>query len=120
MYSLDRAPEAYQMILEKSASYTGIVIQYDHNQAIERKKVLVNKRAEEQGAKVGVLPTVPFGVNTGQLDIKLDINMYPSTQAAVLHDVIDSLWRQNIPKFVVMNGHCARIDMGFQGTKRIR
>ncbi|MBX2821463.1 MAG: creatininase family protein [Rhodothermaceae bacterium] len=63
------------------------------------------KLAWEQGAKVGVLPTVPFGVNTGQLDIKLDINMYPSTQAAVLHDVIDSLWRQNIPKFVVMNGH---------------
>ena len=37
--------------------------------------------AWEQGARVGVLPTIPFGVNTGQLDIKLDINMNPSTQA---------------------------------------
>ena len=40
--------------------------------------------AWEMGAKVILLPTVPFGVNTGQLDIKLDINMNPSTQLAVL------------------------------------
>ena len=31
------------------------------------------------GAKVVVLPTIPFGVNTGQTDIYLDINMNPST-----------------------------------------
>ena len=63
------------------------------------------ERAWLEGAYVGVLPTIPFGVNTGQLDIKLDINMYPSTQAAVLHDVVDSLWRQDIAKLVVLNGH---------------
>ncbi len=63
------------------------------------------RMAWEQGARVGVLPTVPFGVNTGQLDIKLDINMYPSTQAAILHDVIDALVRQGIPKLLVLNGH---------------
>ena len=61
--------------------------------------------AWEQGAKVVVLPNVPFGVNTGQLDIRLDINMNPSTQAAVLHDVVDALARQGIPKLAVMNGH---------------
>ena len=61
--------------------------------------------AWEHGAKVGVLPTIPFGVNTGQLDIKLDINMNPSTQAAVLHDVVDALVRQGIPKLLVLNGH---------------
>jgi creatinine amidohydrolase len=58
-----------------------------------------------QGAKVIVLPTVPFGVNTGQLDIRLDINMNPSTQAAVLRDVVDALSRQGIPRLVVLNGH---------------
>ena len=42
------------------------------------------KRAWAQGARPIVLPTVPFGVNTGQLDVKLDINMNPSTQLAVL------------------------------------
>ena len=61
--------------------------------------------AWERGAKVIVLPTVPFGVNTGQLDIKLDLNMNPSTQLAVLRDVVDSLSRQGIPKLVVVNGH---------------
>ena len=61
--------------------------------------------AWEAGAKVVALPTVPFGVNTGQLDIKLDINMNPSTQLAVLNDVADSLVRQGIRKLVVLNGH---------------
>ncbi|GIV61133.1 creatininase family protein [Rhodocaloribacter litoris] len=63
------------------------------------------RRAWEAGARVVVLPTIPFGVNTGQLDIRLDINMNPSTQAAVLRDVVDALARQGIPKLVVMNGH---------------
>jgi len=63
------------------------------------------KIAWEAGAKVIVLPTIPFGVNTGQLDIKLDINMNPSTQAAVIEDVLVSLAHQNINKLVILNGH---------------
>ena len=58
-----------------------------------------------QGAKVVVLPTIPFGVNTGQLDITLDINLNPSTQLAILRDVVQVLARQGIPKLVVLNGH---------------
>ncbi len=61
--------------------------------------------AWEAGAHVVVLPTVPFGVNTGQLDIRLDINMNPSTQAAVLRDVVEALAHQGIPKLLVLNGH---------------
>lgn len=61
--------------------------------------------AWEQGAKVVVLPAIPFGVNTGQLDITLDINLNPSTQLAILHDVVQVLARQGIPKLVVLNGH---------------
>jgi len=61
--------------------------------------------AWEQRAHVIVLPTVPFGVNTGQLDIKLTINMNPSTQLAVLNDIAASLARQRIPKLLVLNGH---------------
>ncbi len=63
------------------------------------------RRAWERGVRVMVLPTVPFGVNTGQLDIPGCINMNPSTQAAVLHDVIDSLDRQGIHKLLILNGH---------------
>ncbi len=57
------------------------------------------------GAAVVALPAVPFGVNTGQLDIPLTINMNPSTQLAVLRDVVESLELQGIPKLVVLNGH---------------
>jgi len=61
--------------------------------------------ATGQGARVMVLPCVPYGVNTGQLDIPLCINMNPSTQTAVLADIIDSLDRQGIRKLVILNGH---------------
>ena len=63
--------------------------------------------AWERGARVVVLPTVPFGVNTGQLDIELCLNMNPSTQAALLADLVHALGRQGIGKLVVLNGHGA-------------
>ena len=63
------------------------------------------KLAYEQGAKVIVLPTIPFGVNTGQADVLLDINMNPSTQFIVLNDVIEVLNRQGIYKLVILNSH---------------
>lgn len=61
--------------------------------------------AWESGARVAVLPTVPFGVNTGQLDIPLTINMNPSTQAAVLGDVVTSLLGHGVRKLVILNSH---------------
>lgn len=61
--------------------------------------------AWEEGARVIVLPVIPFGVNTGQLDIKLCMNMKPSTQYAVLRDVADVLVRHGIHKLVILNGH---------------
>lgn len=57
------------------------------------------------GARVMVLPTVPFGVNTGQLDIEFCLNMNPSTQAALLGDLVSALEGQGIRKLVVLNGH---------------
>ena len=59
----------------------------------------------QHGVKTIVLPTVPFGVNTGQSDIKLDINIYPSTQLAILNDIVETLNRQGIRKLVVLNSH---------------
>ena len=61
--------------------------------------------AWEKGAKVIVLPAIPFGVNTGQFDVLLDMNMNPSTQLCVLRDVVDVLNRQGIFKLVVLNSH---------------
>ncbi len=63
------------------------------------------RKAWEAGARPVVLPTVPFGVNTQQLDIPLTINMSPSTQAVVLADVIESLGSGGVRKLVILNGH---------------
>ncbi len=63
------------------------------------------KIAWEQGAKVVVLPVLPFGVNTGQHDVKLDMNMNPSTQLLVLRDLVEVLDRQGIHKLIILNSH---------------
>jgi len=61
--------------------------------------------AWENGSKIIVLPAVPFGVNTGQHDVTLDMNMNPSTQFVVLKDVIEVLNRQGIFKLIILNSH---------------
>jgi len=63
------------------------------------------KVAWEMGGKCIVLPTIPFGVNTGQTDIYLDININPSTQFAILSDVVTTLNRQGIHKLLIFNSH---------------
>lgn len=63
------------------------------------------RRAWKAGARVLVLPTVPFGANTGHLNIPGTINMHPSTQAAVLRDVVESLATQGFTKLVILDGH---------------
>jgi len=74
---------------------------------IEGEKIAAGaaKVAWDKGAKVIVLPTIPFGVNTGQRDIRFDINMNPSTQAAVLRDIVDVLNHHGIQKLLIMNSH---------------
>jgi creatinine amidohydrolase len=61
--------------------------------------------AWEKGAKVIVLPAIPYGVNTGQSDIYLDINLNPSTQYSILKDIVEVLNRQEIYKLMVFNSH---------------
>jgi len=61
--------------------------------------------AWKKGGKVIVLPVVPFGVNTGQFDVPLNINLNPSTQFAILNDLLETLNRQGIYKLVILNSH---------------
>jgi creatinine amidohydrolase len=63
------------------------------------------KLAWDKGARPIVLPAIPFGVNTGQMDIRININLNPSTQFAILNDITDVLNRQKIFKFLILNGH---------------
>jgi creatinine amidohydrolase len=61
--------------------------------------------AWQAGSRVVVLPTVPLGVNTGQLEIPFCLNLNPTTQTALLRDLIRSLEPHGIRKLVILNGH---------------
>jgi creatinine amidohydrolase len=61
--------------------------------------------AWEKGGKVIVLPSIPFGVNTGQADVYLDINLNPTTQLAILDDVAATLQRVIYLFFQLVPGH---------------
>jgi creatinine amidohydrolase len=61
--------------------------------------------AWKRGARVAVLPPIAYGVQAGQLDIPFCINMSPSTQVAVLRDVIASLVPHDIRALVIVNAH---------------
>jgi creatinine amidohydrolase len=63
------------------------------------------RQAWDAGAKAIVLPTVPFGVQSGQLDIPFCLHINPSTQAAILFDIAQTLQLHNIQKLVILNGH---------------
>jgi creatinine amidohydrolase len=59
----------------------------------------------EAGAKLVVLPVMPVGVNTGQTDIYLTLNILPGTQRAILEDIAGGIYKQGIHRLLVVNGH---------------
>lgn len=63
------------------------------------------RRAWERGARPVVLPTVPFGANEQQMDLRGTVNLHPSTQAMILGDVVEGLEVQGFDRLVVLNGH---------------
>lgn len=62
-------------------------------------------RCAELGASVLALPAVPFGVNTTQLDLPMTINVMPSTQLALLRDVVRSVEPHGVRVLVLLNAH---------------
>ncbi len=62
-------------------------------------------RAWETGARVVVLPAVGFGVQTGQREIPLCLNLNPSTQLLLLRDICADLATHGLKKLVILNGH---------------
>jgi creatinine amidohydrolase len=61
--------------------------------------------AEEQGAKVLLLPAMPYGVNENTLGFPWTISLKPSTLFTFVADVVSSAEEHGIPKLVVLNGH---------------
>jgi creatinine amidohydrolase len=61
--------------------------------------------AWQQGAKVVLLPTVPYGTVSNQREFPLSLNLKPTTLGAVITDLIESLVYQGIRKIVLLNSH---------------
>ena len=61
--------------------------------------------AWQQGAKVVLLPTVPYGTQTNQRELPLSMNLNPSTLGAVITDLVESLVHQGILKIALLNSH---------------
>ncbi|HEY7326521.1 MAG TPA: creatininase family protein [Gemmataceae bacterium] len=65
------------------------------------------ERAYKGGARVALLPAIPYGVNTNHLRIQgaLACSVTPTTLLRLLADLVDSLERQGVRKLVLLNGH---------------
>jgi creatinine amidohydrolase len=61
--------------------------------------------ASEQGARVLLLPTIPYGTETNQMKFPLAMNLNPSTLCRIIADLVDSLETHGIRKGLLLNGH---------------
>ena len=61
--------------------------------------------AHGRGAKVVLLPGVPFGTQTNMKRCPLALNMHPTTQLAVLRDLCGSLEDAGVGRLLIVNGH---------------
>jgi creatinine amidohydrolase len=61
--------------------------------------------AWERGAKVLLLPTLPYGTHTNQLAFPLAMNVNPSTLSRVITDLVESLVHHGLRKIVLLNSH---------------
>jgi creatinine amidohydrolase len=61
--------------------------------------------AFQRGARVVMLPPVPYGTETNLAAFPLAMNLNPSTLLAVIRDLVDSVARCGMRKLVILNSH---------------
>lgn len=57
------------------------------------------------GARVALLPAIPFGTTTNQSGVRLTLNVMPTTLLAIVDDLTASLVRHGIRRIVLLNSH---------------
>ena len=63
------------------------------------------EEAHRRGAKVVILPTIPYGTQSNQSRFPFAMNIYPTTLLAITRDLVESLTRTGIRKVVLLNSH---------------
>lgn len=61
--------------------------------------------AHRRGARVVLLPTIPFGTETNLREFPLAINVNPTTLFRFVADVIASVERSGVRKILILNSH---------------
>lgn len=61
--------------------------------------------AWKRGAKVVMLPAIPYGTETNQREFPLSMNVNPSTLGLVIKDLVASMEHQGIRKLLILNSH---------------
>lgn len=65
----------------------------------------VCEAAWNKGAKVVMLPAIPYGTETNQMEFPMSMNVNPSTLAYIIRDIVDSLAQHDVHKLVILNSH---------------
>lgn len=61
--------------------------------------------AWNKGARVVMLPPVPYGTETNQMEFPLAMNANPTTLGLLIRDLVDSLAKHQVLKLVILNSH---------------
>ncbi|MCA9176077.1 MAG: creatininase family protein [Planctomycetales bacterium] len=63
------------------------------------------EEAHRRGAKVVLLPTIPYGTETNLRELPLAMNLNPSTLGLVIRDLVETLVHNGIRKVLLLNSH---------------
>lgn len=61
--------------------------------------------AWQAGARVVMLPAIPYGTETNQYRCRLSMNVNPSTLRLVIRDLVESLEGHGIRRLLILNSH---------------
>ncbi len=66
---------------------------------------LAAERAAQRGARVLVLPALPFGCDQNVMEFPYTVSLQPTTIITIFDDLISSLAKHGLRKFLLLNGH---------------
>jgi creatinine amidohydrolase len=61
--------------------------------------------AWNRGARVVMLPPIPYGTETNMMEFPLAMNVQPSTLLALIRDLVQSLAKHGVHKLLILNSH---------------
>lgn len=72
---------------------------------VDRLAALACEAADAKGAKVLLLPAIPYGINENTLGFPWTMSLAPSTLFTVVSDIVSCVQEHGVPKMVLLNGH---------------